>query len=105
MLTNTNGFVTAVRSGGGARDGFSIAPAGEENRRFGIEGRERAISVGAGIAFDAAADAVQPKIKDGQFGVGFSGSPDPPRVEDERVFARQAGAALAAQVGRAGQWR
>jgi hypothetical protein len=49
------------------------------------------------IAFDAEADAVQVEVKGGELGVGFDDFPDPPRVEDERIFSCEAGAALAAQ--------
>ena len=55
--------------------------------RFGRH--EGGIGIGARVAFDAAADAVQEKVKGGELCVGFDDFPNPPRIEDEGVFARQ----------------
>ena len=64
---------------------------------FVAERRERGVSIGPRVALDAAADAVQIEVEGSEFEVGCEDFADPSDIEDERGFARQAGAALAAQ--------
>src|SRR6516162_2435444 len=68
-------------------------------RRYGLalDWRQCRVGVGARVAFDAAADAVQVEVKGGKLRMGRDDLADPPRIEYQRVFARQAGAALAPQ--------
>src|SRR6516225_837900 len=66
-------------------------------RLLAVDRRERRVSIGAQVAFDAAADAVQIEVEAGELDVGCENLADPTRVKDQRVFARQARAALAAQ--------
>src|ERR1700756_5582986 len=66
-------------------------------RRVAVEGRQCRVGVWMRVALDAAADAVQIEIKGGELDLGLEDFADPPDIEDERVFARQTGAALAPQ--------
>ena len=77
--------VLQSRSGGG--DGFLLAAGSSGDPLFGFEWCQCAVDVGAGIAFDAAADAVQLEVEGGELGVGFDDFTDTPDVEDEGVFA------------------
>jgi hypothetical protein len=78
-------------------------PQGRRSAAFSGESavsRRRAarawVDEGARVAFDAAADAVQ--IEGGELELGCKDFADAPDREDQRVFARQAGAMLAAQL-------
>ena len=85
---------TAV-SGSGAGQGLRRARQG--GRGVGQRG-ERGVGVGARVALDSAADLVQVEVEAGESSVGGDDFADPARVEDDRVFARHSGPAVAADL-------
>src|SRR6266566_5824097 len=92
----------ARRSAGGARQtGQSGSGAGQDllftthRQEIAVVRRECGVDVGARVAFDTAADAVQIEVEGGELDVRFDDFADTPDIEDERILAGQAGAALA----------
>ena len=89
-------FANLSRSGEGAGCRL-LSPGCGSVPRSAVDRRQRGVGIGPRIAFDAAADAVQMEVEGGELNVGLEDLADPPWIEDGRVFARQASAALAAQ--------
>jgi hypothetical protein len=63
----------------------------------GIDWEQRRVDIGQRVAFDLFADAVQGQVERDQPEMRVRDFPDPARIEEKRVFARQPGAALAAE--------
>jgi hypothetical protein len=95
-MPGTTLFANLSPSGEGFGCGL-LSPGLGSSPRSTVDRRQRWVAVGARVAFDAAADAVQIEVEDGELDVGLEDLADPPWIEDGRVFARQAGAAFPAQ--------
>src|SRR5271166_7018709 len=96
MMPGTTLFANLSRLGEGAGCDL-LTPGLGSIPRSTVDRRQRGVGIGPRVAFDAAADAVQIEVEGGELDVGLEDFADPPDIEHKRVFARQAGAALAAQ--------